>query len=227
MIGCRSTVWHKFLWELLCAVSATLQVFRPVWFLMSQLVDWVSLEMCGMYWVFSLCGRIGRWRRGSAHGGRRVRDQPWVRHVTHQMTALILVHKDACKSRMVLNLSQAKRIECAVRAAIKLYCTDVSFEWVSPSIFWNSFQETEITTTCQMMWNTMSSNSFAIVSFATAMLKTKTLPTGFTVALCSTAIQYSDRHSNLSFHLLRIVDLLVDVVDVLDVSVSEHLKALL
>ena len=36
-----------------------------------------------------------------------------------------------CKSRLVLNLSQANRIECAVRAVIKLYCTDVSCEWVS------------------------------------------------------------------------------------------------
>ena len=79
-----------------------------------------------------------------------MREQPWMRHVTHQMTTLILVHKDVCKSRLVLNLSQAKRIECAVRAVIKLYCTDVSCEWVSclhfPSIFWNSFQETESTT---------------------------------------------------------------------------------
>ena len=54
-----------------------------------------------------------------------------MRHVTHQMTKLILGHKDACKSRLVLNLSQAKRIECAVRAVIKLICTDVSCEWVS------------------------------------------------------------------------------------------------
>ena len=35
--------------------------------------------MCGMYLVFSLCGRIGRWRRGSAHGERRVREQLWMR----------------------------------------------------------------------------------------------------------------------------------------------------
>ena len=62
----------------------------------------------------------------------------------------------------------------------------------------------------------MSSNSFAFVKS-----KTKTLPTGFTVALCSTAIQSCDRHSNRSFLLLRIADLVVDVADVLDVSVSE------
>ena len=60
-----------------------------------------------------------------------MREQPWMKHVTHQMTELILGHKDACKSRLVLYFSQAKRIECAVRAVIKLYCTDVSCEWVS------------------------------------------------------------------------------------------------
>ena len=72
-----------------------------------------------------------------------------------------------------------------------------------------------------MMQAAMGSNLFAIVNFATAKLKMKTLPTGFTVALCSTAIQFSDRQSNRSFLLLRIGDLVVDVVDVLDVSVSE------
>ena len=72
-----------------------------------------------------------------------------------------------------------------------------------------------------MMWNTMSSNSFAIVSSSTAKLKMKTLPTGFPVALCGTAIQFSERLSNRSFLLLRIADLVVDVVDVLDVLVSE------
>ena len=67
----------------------------------------------------------------------------------------------------------------------------------------------------------MSSNLFAIVSFSTAKLKMKTLPTGFPVALCCAAIQFSDRQSDRSFLLLRIVDLVVDAVDVVDVSVSE------
>ena len=49
----------------------------------------------------------------------------------------------------------------------------------------------------------------------------KMLPEGFTVALYSTAIQSCDRHSNRSFLLLRIADFVVDVADVLDVSVSE------
>ena len=84
----------------------------------------------------------------------------------------------------------------------KLYCTDVYCEWsvlsTPPSIFWNSFQETEITTISQMMYVAMSSNSLAIVKLATAKLKMKTLPAGFPVALCSTAIQFSDRHSNRS-----------------------------
>ena len=44
---------------------------------------------------------------------------------------------------------------------------------------------------------------------------------GFPVALCSAAIQSCDRRSNRSFLLDRIADLIVDVVDVLDVSVSE------
>ena len=69
------------------------------------------------------------------------------------------------------------------------------------------------------MWNTMSSDASAIVSFATAMLKMKMLPPGFPVALCYTAIQFSDRHNNRSFLLLRIADFVVDAVDVVDVSV--------
>ena len=74
-----------------------------------------------------------------------------------------------------------------------------------------------------MMWAAMNSNSFAISKSATAKLKMKTLLAGFSVALSSTAIQFSDRQSNRSFLLLlRIADLVVDVVDVLDVSVSEN-----
>ena len=109
---------HKLFFEIItcgsgCArVSATLQVFTPEWFLMAPLVDCVSLEMCGMYWVFSLCGRLG-----------------WVGE-EEEVTGVILEHKDACKSRLFLNLSQTTRIECAVRSLIKLYCTDVSCEWV-------------------------------------------------------------------------------------------------
>ena len=63
----------------------------------------------------------------------------------------------------------------------------------------------------------MSSNSFAVVKLATAKLKMKMLPAGFPVALCSTALQFYDRHSNRSF-LLRIADFVVDAVDVVDVS---------
>ena len=68
----------------------------------------------------------------------------------------------------------------------------------------------------------MSSNSFAIVKLTTAKLRMKTLPAGFSVALCSTAIEFSDRQSNRSFLLLRMADFVVDVDDVLDVSVSEN-----
>ena len=67
----------------------------------------------------------------------------------------------------------------------------------------------------------MRSNSFATAKWATAKLKTKMLPAGFAVALCNTAIQSCDRHSNRSFLLLRIADFVVDAVVVVDVSVSE------
>ena len=91
--------------------------------------------------------------------------------------------------------------------------TDVCCEWVScphtPS------------TISQMMQVAMSSNSFAIVKLATAKLKMKMLPKGFRVALCSTAIQFSDRRSIRSFLALQIEDFVVDAVDVVDVSVSE------
>ena len=89
-------MWWMFVgMTLVCLIGMWLCILRGFrhsaslhaeWFLMSQLVDRRSLEICGMYWVFSLCGWIGRWRRGSAHGGKRVREQPWMRHVTHQMT---------------------------------------------------------------------------------------------------------------------------------------------
>ena len=110
--------------------------------------------------------------------------------------------------QIALVLSQAR----AMRPALvnRLYCTDVCCEWVSclhtPSIFWNSLQETEITTISQMMQVAMSLNSFAIAKSATAKLKMKMkmLPAVFSVALCNTAIQSGDRQSNRSFLLLRI-----------------------
>ena len=50
------------------------------------------------------------------------------------------------------------------------------------------------------------------------------LLTGFPVALCNTAIQSCDRHSDRSFLLLRLADFVVDAVDVVDVSVSEFVQ---
>ena len=51
------------------------------------------------------------------------------------------------------DLSQARGVRSAL--VNRLYCTDVHCEWVSclhtPSIFWNCFQETEVTTISQMM----------------------------------------------------------------------------
>ena len=73
----------------------------------------------------------------------------------------------------------------------------------------------------------MSSNSFAIAKSATTKLKMKMkmLPTGFTVTLCDTAIQFCDRHSNRCFLLLRIADFVVDAIDVVDISVSEFVPS--
>ena len=78
-----------------------------------------------------------------------MREQPWVRHVSHQMTTLVLAHKD---DNAILEPS-ALVVRCAL--VNKLHFRNVSCEWVScvhtPSIFWHSFQETEITTISQMM----------------------------------------------------------------------------
>ena len=103
-------------------VSATLQVLTPEWSLMVQLVDWGSLEMCGMYGVFSellllyrsscvfLCRRRkSEWGRWSARGERQVR-QPKMRHGTHQITTLF-----SGAQRWQCN-SWAKRVVCAFRA---------------------------------------------------------------------------------------------------------------
>ena len=57
-------------------------------------------------------------------------------------------------------------------------------------------------------------------------MKMKMLPPGFPVALCNTAIQSCDRHSNRSLILLRIADFVKDAVDVVDVSVSEFVACL-
>ena len=62
----------------------------------------------------------------------------------------------------------------------------------------------------------MSSNSFALVK-----LKMTMLPAGFPVALCGAAIQFCDRHSNRKISAFELLTLVVDAVDVLDVSVSE------
>ena len=67
----------------------------------------------------------------------------------------------------------------------------------------------------------MSSKSFAIRKSATAKLKKKRPPAGFPVALCNTAIQSCDRHSNRKLLLLRVADFVVDAVDDVNVSLSE------
>ena len=149
-----------------CArLSATLQVFTPEWFLLALLVDWESLEMRMMNWVFLevtvlhllccvfLCRgrRKSEWGRWCARSERQVREQQRVRHVRHQMTRLFSSaqrwHCNPC------DLSQARGVRSAL--VNRLCSADVFCEWVScphaPSLFWNSFQETEVTTISQTM----------------------------------------------------------------------------
>ena len=110
-----------------------------------------------------------------------------------------------------------------MRAVIKLFCTDVSCEWVlsAPPVDFLEFLPGHRNQ--HHLSDDVEYHDIQLVcnSFATAMLKMKTLPTGFTLALCSTDIQFSDRHGNRSFLLLRIADFVVDAVDVVDVSVSD------
>ena len=96
--------------------------------------------------------------------------------------------------------------------------------YTHPSIFWNSFQETEITTISQMMWTAMRSNSFAIVSFGHCEVEDEDAVVRLSPWLCKTAIQFSDRHCDRSFLLLRIADFVVDAVDAVDVSVQEIVR---
>ena len=67
--------------------------------------------MCGMYLVFSVCGRIGRWRRGSTHGGRRVREQPSMRHACNTPD-----DKTYFGTQRWLAILEPSALVCAVRA---------------------------------------------------------------------------------------------------------------
>ena len=74
----------------------------------------------------------------------------------------------------------------------------------------------------QMMWNTMSSNLFANVSFATAEVEDEDAAEG--VCPWVSVILPSSLAIDIGievFLLLQIVDFVVDAVDVVDVSVSE------
>ena len=65
----------------------------------------MCLKLCGMYWVFSVCGRIDKWRRRMNHGRKRVKQQPKMRQGSHQMTTLI------CFAKMTMDfLSQANLV---------------------------------------------------------------------------------------------------------------------
>ena len=104
------------LWSCCARVSATLQVFTPEWFLMAPLVDRGSLEMCGICTECSRCvvRQIGEEEECS---WRKVRERTTVDETCDTPDDdTYFGHTNACKSRLVLNLSLPKRIECAVRA---------------------------------------------------------------------------------------------------------------
>ena len=75
----------------------------------------------------------------------------------HVRTDSFQAHKDVMQF-----LSRARAMRSALMKRL-YYTVCVQCLWVyclhSPSIFWNSFQETEITTISRMMCNTMSSNN--------------------------------------------------------------------
>ena len=209
-------------------VFATLQIFTPEWFLMAQLVDWGSLEMCVLYWVFSellmlcrLCcaflwsGRKSECGRWNARGERQVRQQPWMRHDAHQMTWFF--------SGAILELGRpwAKRVMCVPR--LWSNCTaqmcNVSGCPAPPVDFLDFLPGNR---NHHHFSDDVGCHELQLVCHCEVChceVEDETLPAGFTVALCSTAIQFSDRHSNRSFLLMA--DFVVDAADVLDVSVSE------
>ena len=138
-----------------------------------------------------------------------------MRHGSHQMTTLILAHKD---DNAILEPSAL----CVFSALVNnLYCTDMYCEWVSclhspvdfleflPGNRNHHHFSDDVLPWAPTRW------------FATATLKMKTLAAAFPVTLCSTAVQFSGQHRNRSFLLLRIADLVVDVDDVLNVSFSK------
>ena len=154
-----------------CArVSATLRVFTPQCFSMAQLIDQGSVEMCGMCRVFSLCGRIGGWRRFV-----------WCSQWTNCTAQMCVV--SGCPVYTTRRFSGIPSRKPKSTPFLRLCTPSVPtrlplWSWPLPSWRWRRCRRAS------------------------------------PVAL--------DRHRNRSFLLFRIVvDLLVAVVDVLDVSVSE------
>ena len=103
-------------------------------------------------------------------------------------------------------LTQARALHCTVCAVF----TGVLY---LPSLFWNHFQETEITTISQMIQVVMSSKSFAIAKSAHAKLKMK-IRCWQRVSQRLSAIP----PSSLAIDMLIFV---IDAVYVVDTSVSE------
>ena len=133
-----------------------------------------------------------------------MREQPWIRHVSHQMTTLVLAHKD----------DNAILEPCALVARSapvnKLYCTDVSCEWVSLSTLPVDFLEfLQRNRNHHHISDDVDCHELQLACHCESChcdVEDEDAASGFPVAPCSTAIQFSDRHSNRSFLLFRIAD---------------------
>ena len=89
-----------------------------------------------------------------------------------------------------------------------------------PVDFLDFFQETEITTSVSDDVGCHELQLVCHCGVGHCEVEDEDAACGFH-RICSTAIQFCDRHGNRSFLLLRIADFVVDTVDVVDVSVSE------
>ena len=161
--ACRLGAW-RCAWWAGCSWRESLEM---------RMMNWVFLEVTVLHrlcCVFLCRGRRkSDWGRWCARSERQVievfsslREQQRVRHVRHQMTRLFRRTKMTLQSVWLepsawcaFRLMIIILITASLSLVNRLCCADVFCEWVSchhaPSFFWNSFQETEITTISQMM----------------------------------------------------------------------------
>ena len=224
-----------FLWSCRARVSATLQGFHA-----RVILDGAACRLGELGDAHDELGVLGRWpcctgcaacscvvvegrvtgRRWWARSDREVREQQRVRHVRHQMIRLFSGaqrwHCNPC------DLSQARGVRSALCEQTVLHrCVlwvgvlstrPVAFSGILPK----KPKSPPFLRWCRLP---LAPTRLPLRSRPLWSWRWRSLLAGFPVALCSTAIQFWDRHSNRSFLLRRIADFVVDAVDVVDVSV--------